>query len=204
MSRRRPRIGALVLLLLVGVALLGWASIPAGGAPFVNEAAVGASLTVHAQEYDPQAVSTTPTASTHRRSAPRSRAGGRIEGVDARIALRLATKVGTRGGAAPVRLGQAGEDAVRGAYSIGDKVPVTIGSRTRIPDGLTTSTVSEVKNVGSLSYSSQLRDYVSYAQQTGRQVDLYVRGGSAPTRLSGPLQDAIRDPSVPINLRFIP
>jgi hypothetical protein len=52
--------------------------------------------------------------------------------------------------------------------------------------------VSEVKNVSSLSYSSQLRDYVSYAQQTRRQVDLYVRGGSSRTRLSGPLHE--RDP----------
>jgi RHS repeat-associated protein len=86
----------------------------------------------------------------------------------ARRATRAA-KGAPRGGAGPVRVGQAGEDAVRSAYDIGPKVPIRVAGRDRIPDGLTTSRVSEVKNVGSLSYSSQLRDYVSYAQQTGRQ-----------------------------------
>lgn len=98
-------------------------------------------------------------------SVPRGSTSSRTRG--------RATNAG-RGGAGPVRLGQAGEDAVRGAYDIGPKATRVINGRTRIFDGLTTSTLSEVKNVGSLSYSSQLRDYVSYAQQTGRQVDLYV------------------------------
>lgn len=65
----------------------------------------------------------------------------------------LATKPG---GAGPVRVGQAGEDAVRGAYDIGDKVPIRVAGRGRIPDGLTPSTLSEVKNVASLSYTRQL------------------------------------------------
>ncbi len=79
-------------------------------------------------------------------------------------------------------------------------MPVTVGGRTRIPDGLTSSTLSDVKNVGSLSYSRQLRDFGQYAQQTGRSFDLYVR---PTTRLSGPLQEAA-GPGGPINLRFIP
>jgi hypothetical protein len=99
----------------------------------------------------------------------------------------LGSTPAARGGAVPVRLGQAGEDAVRGAYNIGDKVPVTIGGRTRIPDSLTPTTLSEVKNVGSLSYTRQLREYTQYAQQTGRTFDLYVRPGA---NLSGPLLDA--------------
>jgi RHS repeat-associated protein len=114
-----------------------------------------------------------------------------------------ATKAG-RGGAGPVRLGQAGEDAVRGAYNIGPKIKVDVAGTKRIPDGLTPSTLSEVKNVGSLSYTRQLRDYVQFAQQTGRRVDLYVRGGSSPTNISGPLRNALSDPSVPIRLRRIP
>jgi len=115
----------------------------------------------------------------------------------------VATKAG-RGGAGPVRVGQAGEDAVRSAYDIGPKIKIDVAGTKRVPDGLTPSTLSEVKNVGSLSYTRQLRDYVQFAQGTGRRVDLYVRGGRSPTNLSGPLRDALSDPSVPIRLRRIP
>lgn len=91
----------------------------------------------------------------------------------------------------------------------GDEMFVTARERQtrwaiRFSDGSTDTTLSEVKNVQSLSYTSQLRDSVSCAQQTGRRVDLFVRGGSRPTTLSGPLQDALRHPSVPIHLRRIP
>ena len=106
-----------------------------------------------------------------------------------------------RGGAAAVRTGQAGEAAVRAANNIGPltKTPISINGRTRIPDGLTPTTLSEVKNVASQSYTQQLRDFAAYAQQSGRTFDLYVRPN---TRLSGPLQDAIRNGT--INLKFIP
>jgi Restriction endonuclease fold toxin 7 len=60
--------------------------------------------------------------------------------------------------------------------------------------------LSEVKNVESLSYARQLRDFADYAQQTGRRFDLYVRPN---TSLSGPLERAV-GPGGPINLRFIP
>ena len=116
----------------------------------------------------------------------------------------LAGEAGARGGAGPVRVGQAGEDAVRSAYDIGEKVPIRVNGRARIPDGLTESTLSEVKNVKSLSYTRQLRDYVDYARRTNRQIDLYVRGGEQSTKLSGPLEDALRDPNVPIRLQTIP
>jgi hypothetical protein len=86
------------------------------------------------------------------------------------------------GGAGPVRVGQAGEDAVRGAYDIGPKTKIDVAGRKRIPDGLTSTAVSEVKNVSSLRYSQQLRDFAHYAQQSGRSFDLYVR---PTTRLSG-------------------
>ncbi len=104
-----------------------------------------------------------------------------------------------RGGAKAVRVGQAGESAVRLAFDIGEKAKILINGRNRIPDGLTTTVLSEIKNVESLSFSRQLRDFADYAQQTGRRFDLYVRPN---TKLSGPLQEAVQQRT--IQLRFIP
>jgi hypothetical protein len=56
--------------------------------------------------------------------------------------------------------GKRGEAAVRGTHDIGDKVSININGRVRIPDGLTDSTVSEVKNVANQSFTQQLRDYL--------------------------------------------
>ena len=103
------------------------------------------------------------------------------------------------GGAGPVRVGQAGEDGVRAVYSIGPKVQMRVNGCTRIPDGLPATTLSEVKNVSSLSYTQQLRDFADHAGKNGLTFDLYVR---PTTQLSGPLQDAIRQGT--INLKFIP
>jgi RHS repeat-associated protein len=105
----------------------------------------------------------------------------------------------TRGGLSSVRLGQAGEAAVRQAVDIGPATRITINGVTRIPDGLTSRTLSEVKNVSSLSYTRQLRDYSAFARKSGRQFDLYVR---PDTEISGPLLKAVR--SGEINLRLIP
>lgn len=113
----------------------------------------------------------------------------------------LAAKAG-RGGAGPVRVGQAGEAAVRGAYDIGPKATRVVNGRARIFDGLTDDAVSEVKNVKSLSYTQQLKDSQAFAQQSGRRFDLYVRGGPNATSLSGPLAAAIRNGD--IGLRYIP
>ena len=107
------------------------------------------------------------------------------------------------GGAGPVRMGQAGEAAVRSQYNIGPKQTFRQNGNDRIADGLTSTRISEVKNVKSQSYTQQLRDNVDYARANGLQADLYVRPNGG-TRLSGPLQDAIADPNVPLNLRFIP
>jgi hypothetical protein len=86
------------------------------------------------------------------------------------------------------QLGREGEAAVRAAQNIGSKSAIEINGRTRIPDGLTDTILSEVKNVDKLSFTRQLRDYSDFSQQTGRSFDLYTRPG---TQLSGPLQDAI-------------
>lgn len=81
----------------------------------------------------------------------------------------------TTGGAEAVRVGQAGEAAVRSAFDIGPKATRVIGGRTRIFDGLTDSAVSEVKNVGYQAYTQQLKDSLSYAQANGLEFNLYVR-----------------------------
>ena len=64
-------------------------------------------------------------------------------------------------------LGVAGERAV----GVGSKTRIPSLSGTakyRIPDGLTSTTLIEVKNVGNQSYTRQLRDFYMYSQQTGR------------------------------------
>jgi len=92
---------------------------------------------------------------------------------------------------------------VRAQYNIGPKVSYEIFGRTRIADGLTDTTLSEVKNVRYQAYTQQLKDAVAYAQQNELQFDLYVRPNGG-TVLSGPLQDAIYGPDPAINLKFIP
>ena len=62
-------------------------------------------------------------------------------------------------------------------------------ARYRIPDGLDSvnKILSEVKNYsGTLSYTSQLRDFVSWSQTHGYQMHLYTNA-----RLTGPLQRAV-------------
>ncbi|GEL96433.1 putative toxin [Cellulomonas composti] len=45
----------------------------------------------------------------------------------------------------------------------------------RIPDELNSSVLGEVKNVGSLGYSSQIRDFHTYAVTNDLEFVLYVR-----------------------------
>ena len=106
------------------------------------------------------------------------------------------------GGSAAVRLGQAGEAAVRSVAEIGPKEAIEVAGRARIPDGITRTVLSEVKNVARLSFSLQLRDYSAHAAANGLRFDLWVRPGTRGTALSGPLSRAIADGL--INLRFIP
>jgi RHS repeat-associated protein len=97
------------------------------------------------------------------------------------------------------QIGREGEAAVQAAFNIGKKKKFTINGRDRIPDGVTNTTLSEIKNVKSLSYTKQLRDFADIAQQQGLQYDLYVRPS---TKLSGPLLQAVQNGT--INLKFIP
>lgn len=124
---------------------------------------------------------------------------GAAENALARGGSALATEgAGLTGTALARSLGQAGEDAVG---IIGPKVSIEIpgSGQIRIPDALTESTLTEVKNVGSLSYTQQLRDFTTYSQTNRLDFQLYVRPS---TQLSGPLQQAITKGQ--INLNFIP
>jgi hypothetical protein len=105
---------------------------------------------------------------------------------------------GLSGTALARSLGQAGEDAVG---ITGPKVSIEIpgSGQIRIPDALTESTLTEVKNVDSLSYTQQLRDFTTYSQANGLDFQLYVRPS---TQLSGPLQQAITNGQIKLN--FIP
>jgi hypothetical protein len=80
---------------------------------------------------------------------------------------KLPTK--SRGGADPVRKGQAGENAVRNAVDIGPKSQFSINGRHRIADGLnlTSGTITEVKNVQYQGLTTQIQDYIDYAGQQG-------------------------------------
>jgi len=84
-------------------------------------------------------------------------------------------------------LGQQGEQAVGLS---GAKTSIQINGRTRIPDNLTTKALIEVKNVKSLSFTQQLRDFSAYAQEKGLDFILYTRPN---TVLSQPLKDAINN-----------
>ena len=57
----------------------------------------------------------------------------------------------------------------------GAKVSIQVNGRTRIPDALTETTLTEVKNVKYISNTRQLRDFADYAKATGRTLELYVR-----------------------------
>lgn len=77
-----------------------------------------------------------------------------------------------------VQLGRSGEAAVRAIYNIGAKTRILVNGRARVPDGLTATVLSEVKNVRSLGYTRQLQDYARYAADKGLRFDLYVRPGA--------------------------
>lgn len=81
------------------------------------------------------------------------------------------------------------------------RIPSASGTAAyRIPDELTASTLTEVKNVANLSYTSQLRDFYDYAVSSGRSFVLVVRSG---TNLSGPLQQ-LEDSGAVVVQRSLP
>jgi predicted double-glycine peptidase len=88
-------------------------------------------------------------------------------------------------------LGIAGE---RAAGITGRKSSITLpNGKIRVPDSVTENILTEVKNVRSLNFTSQLRDYSNFAQSQGLRFELYVRSN---TKLSRPLQNAINQGTI--------
>ena len=89
-----------------------------------------------------------------------------------------------------VELGKIGEKAAGIVKNTKHIDSLTGTAKYRIPDVLNEfeNVIGEVKNVRSLSYTNQLRDYVAYSQQQGYTFELMVRQN---TQLSGPLQQAV-------------
>lgn len=106
------------------------------------------------------------------------------------------------GGVGPVNVGKAGEAAVRATGMIGPKpnMAIEMSGRLRIPDGLTNTVLSEVKNVQRLSFTQQLRDYLAFAEEHGLRFDLWYRPGA---HMSPRLEQAIAEGRVnPIPIPF--
>lgn len=96
-------------------------------------------------------------------------------------------------------LGVQGERAV-GTLGSKTRIPSLTGTaKYRIPDGLSRTTLTEVKNVKSLSLTRQLKDFHMYSTQKGLQFNLYTR---PTTTFSTPLQNLINQGS--INVYTIP
>jgi RHS repeat-associated protein len=96
-------------------------------------------------------------------------------------------------------LGVAGERAV-GTLGSKTRIPSLTGTaKYRIPDGLSPTTLTEVKNVSRLNYTRQLRDFNLHSQKYDLKFELFTRPN---TRLSGPLMDQISNGN--IILRTIP
>ncbi len=118
-------------------------------------------------------------------------------GGGAGAALRATGRAGA-GLAAARALGEAGE-AAAGIVKNTERIASATGTAAyRVPDGLTASTLTEVKNVAGLGLTNQLRDFAAFAKATGRAFDLVVR---STTEFTKPLQEFIRKEG--INVRFL-
>lgn len=72
------------------------------------------------------------------------------------------------------KLGAEGEEAV-GVTGPKTAIRIPGSNQLRIPDKLTDTVLTEVKNVKELRYTQQLRDFANYSEQTGRSFELWVR-----------------------------
>lgn len=150
-----------------------------------------------------------PTGATSTTSATRpastsstGTASGATPGASVRTSTAASTPASTisrGGGLGPVLKGLRGEARVRAVYNIGPRKMIRINGRRRIPDGVTKTVLTEVKNVKKLSFTGQLRDYLDISRKFGLDFDLFVR---RDTKLTKPLVEAINNRL--INLRYIP
>ena len=102
-------------------------------------------------------------------------------------------------GASARSVGIAGEAAVGIAKNTTRIASSTGTAAFRVPDGLTKTTLTEVKNVVKLRLTNQLRDFAAFAAGMKRGFDPVVRGR---TKLTKPLQEFIQNHG--INLKFLP
>ncbi|WP_162799158.1 putative toxin [Nocardioides sp. 616] len=103
------------------------------------------------------------------------RLGNDVAGLEMTVATGVATNTGVNG----VRVsGQTGEP-LAGIVKNTSRIPSASGRAAyRIPDELNSSVLGEVKNVRSLGYSSQIRDFHSYAVANDLEFVLYVRSST--------------------------
>ena len=79
----------------------------------------------------------------------------------------------SNGGSKPTKVGRDGER--QAGINSSKKTQIVINNRSRIPDRLTSSVLTEVKNVKYLANILQLRDYAAYAKQEKLDLELIVR-----------------------------
>lgn len=94
----------------------------------------------------------------------------------------------------PNQIGKIGEKLAKIAKNT---TKYKVNGRWRIPDGMNSKRrlLQEVKNVKSLSLTSQLKDFMQLSKQLGYTMELYIR---PDTYLSGPLKQAIKQYSVKV------
>jgi hypothetical protein len=97
------------------------------------------------------------------------------------------------------RIGREGEAAADIAKNTKRIESLSGKAAYRVPDEMTPTTLTEVKNVATLSFDAQIRDFLHYSIMTERRFILKIRPG---TKLSKSLEDAIR--AGWIHLEFLP
>jgi RHS repeat-associated protein len=102
--------------------------------------------------------------------------------------IRSEVQSNSRGGVESVKKGDFGETSVRSRHDIGDKKTISDDGKRLRPDGLTETTLTEVKNVKRMSLTDQIRSYAAYARKTGRSMSLFTR---SDTIMSTPLRNLI-------------
>ena len=150
----------------------------------------------------PARVTNSASAARARTVRPGSGTARAAPGASVRAPTALSTPghtISRGGGLGPVLKGLRGEARVRAVHNIGPRKMIEIHGRKRVPDGVTDTVLTEVKNVKKLSFTSQLRDYLDISREQGLRFDLFVR---RDTKLSEPLLQAIEQRI--INRRFIP
>jgi Restriction endonuclease fold toxin 7 len=97
------------------------------------------------------------------------------------------------------KLGKAGEEAAGIVKNTERIASATKTAKYRIPDKLdhAARVIGEVKNVKSLSYTNQLKDFAAYAEKNKYAFELWVR---PTTKLSGPLQKQVEAGKITLRL----